>query len=188
MSGSTASPQALPPSPKSGRNTILLVVVVVAIVVVASFLAFISFGGGASGTSTTSSSFVILPSGNVTALEGQNSLGGTGSTWGIEFLVSTNATVTGQFTATGNISAYILDTVQWGNFPLYHNGAPYSCPQECPPYFVLKHTTGGTISAQLAPGRYFLAFDSANSVTVSVTITHGVIATGAGRICPTPNC
>lgn len=183
----TGAPKESPP-PKSRRNVLLLVVAVVAILIVASAAVLLAPGGGGSGTSQGVNSFVILPSGNVTTFGGPNPLGGAGAAWGVEFLVSTNATVTGQFTATGNVSVYILDVVQWGNFPLYHNGVPYACPQECPPYFVLKDTTGGTIGAQLAPGRYWLAFDSASSVQVSVTITQGVVATGTGRVCPTTNC
>ena len=169
-------------------NYVLVVVAVVAVLIVASVLGFIVYRRGAKGNASTSPSFVILPSGNVTSLGKSTGGGFTTSAFGVEFLVSTNATVTGEFTATGNISAYILDTVQWGNFPLYHMGLPYSCPRECPPYFVLKDTTGGTIGAQLSPGRYWLAFDSANSVQVSVTITQSIMATGTGRVCPTPNC
>ena len=165
-----------------------LVVVAAAVLIAASGLALGTYESGDSGTSLTSRSFVILPSGNVTSLGGTTG-GFTNFAKGVEFLVSTNATVTGQFTATGNVTVYILDPIQFGNMPQYESGLPYSCPQLCPPYFVLKDTTSGTKYAQLAPGRYWLAFVIvSNSVLTSVTITQSVTATGVGRICPTPDC
>lgn len=171
-----------PPSNK-GRSRELVILIVVGVLVIASVLVFVAYGGGRTGQTSTSAGYTILPAGNVTSLPSSTS-------YGIEFLMSTNGTVSGRFMATGNITVYILNPTEWGNLYSYHLGAPEACPELCPPYFVLKNLNSGTVDTQLAAGRYYLVFDSElkSSAEVNVTITQSVATTALGHTCQTPDC
>lgn len=166
------------PKANAGKKWVALGVIVG--IVILSGLGLLLVSGSKPGVSTASG-YTIGPKGNVTALQ-PNTARGT------EFLLSTNGTVTGGFEVTGNVTVYILSDEEWNYFPMYHNGIA-SCPLACPPYFVLKNASSGTVSTQLSPGRYWLAFDN-NSPTqqASVTITESVVATGSGHVCQTSNC
>lgn len=167
------------PEAKPGKKW--LAIGVIAGVLVISVVGILLLRGSGPGQVTTSSGYTIYPHGNVTVVQ-------PNTAHGIEFLISTNGTISGSFKEIGNVTVYILSEEEWNYFPMYHNGVA-SCPLACPPYFILKNANSGTISAQLSPGRYWLAFDN-NSPTqqASITITESVVATGGGYVCQTSNC
>ncbi len=176
-------------SPKNGSGLagprmkrLLVAGAVIFVLVVVLALSVISGGNHQDQSSTSAMGYTILQTGNVTDVRPRTATG-------VEFLLSTNGTISGKFTADGNISVYVLSASGYDNFPLYTTPQPEVCPQLCPPYFVLKGVMNGTLDVHLNPGRYYVIYYNPDSVNqIKVTVVQSFVSTGIGHVCPTPNC
>lgn len=79
-------------------------------------------------------------------------------------------TVTGSFTATNSITAYIMGP---SDFSAFSSGSPYSY------YYTTGKVSSGGINTNLNGGTYYLVFENTNLITESsTTITQSIIASG----------
>jgi hypothetical protein len=167
--------------PIKGRN-LLLVVIVAVVITSVSGLVFVILSGNDSARVYSSGGHSIIPPGNTTLLPSRTAKG-------IEFETLGNDTVTGQFQANQTVSIYIVSDAGWNQFPLYSTPAQESCPQLCPPLFVIKGVSNGVISAELPPGRFYLVILNSNSASAAlVTMIQGFNDSGMGHLCRSSGC
>jgi hypothetical protein len=78
-------------------------------------------------------------------------------------------TITGSFTATNGITAYIMGP---SDFLVFSSGSPSYY------FYTTAKVSSGGINTILLAGTYYLVFDNTNPTTESVTITQSITASG----------
>jgi hypothetical protein len=78
-------------------------------------------------------------------------------------------TITGSFTATNGITAYIMGP---SDFSVFSSGSPSYY------FYTTAKVSSGGISTILSAGKYYLVFDNTNLTESSATITQSITASG----------
>jgi len=151
----------------ANRGGTWLIILALAVAIILSLVLLVAFlKQGSSGNFTISSAgktFEIRPSGAA----------------GVEFLLTSDGSVTGSFRSNGSVIAYVLSAQDFYNFPKFlvsgnNMGVFYSTPP----------ATSGSFSSILSSGTYFVVFYNPSSTAgAEVQVTGDIVARGSGNLC-----